>query len=233
MFVNCQPARPLCWPVIAPAQAIVRAGNGGGKCGIRNAELGARGDERIRHCGSVAALCSRFMSSFAVLSRRFASAHVRRYGSVGALALGAYPALRFCRGALPRFTPAVCRMATNRTACDILRSYSAGRDRHLCVLEMFFGYLTLWVHFGFVRFFMAISTGCQGRGGRRTENGAGGAALVRFCAIALALQFFPRGVRWGCAPQTAPKSLRLSGLSSRCGGVVLVRIRCAVARVHG
>ena len=58
------------------------------------------------------------------------------------------------------------------------------------------------------------------------------AALVRLCAAALAFKCFPRGVRWGCAPQTAPKSLRLSGLSSRCGGVGLVRIR-AVARVHG
>ena len=44
----------------------------------------------------------------------------------------------------------------------------------------------------------------------------------------------PQGVRWGLrAPKPAPKSLRLSGLSSRCGGVVLVRIRRAVARVHG
>ena len=44
---------------------------------------------------------------------------------VAALFLGSRPALRFCRGAFPRFTPAVC-LATNRTACDILRSYSAG-----------------------------------------------------------------------------------------------------------
>ena len=64
------------------------------------------------------------------------------------------------------------------------------------------------------------------------------AALVRFCATASALLGFPRGVRWGYAPQTAPKSqkwkrhCRLSGLSSRCGGVALVRIR-AVTRVHG
>ena len=60
---------------------------------------------------------------------------------------------------------------------------------------------------------------------RDAENGVGGAALVRFCAGALALICFPRGVRWGYAPQTAPKSLRLSGLSSRCGGVGLVRVR--------
>ena len=135
--------------------------------------------------------------------------------------------MRFCRGALPRFTPAVCRMATNRTACGSLRSYSAGRERHLYVLEMFFD-LPLWVHFGFVRFFMAISTGCRGCGGRRRENGADGVAFVRFCAGALALLCFPRGVRWGLrAPKPAPKSLRLSGLSSRCGGIALVRIRRA------
>ena len=33
----------------------------------------------------------------------------------------------------------------------------------------------------------------------------GFAALVRFCVITLALQCFPRGVRWGCAPQTCAK----------------------------
>ena len=38
---------------------------------------------------------------------------------------------------------------------------------------------------------------------------------VRFCVIVLALPCFPRGVRWGLrAPKPAPKSLRLSGLSS-------------------
>ena len=67
--------------------------------------------------------------------------------------------------------------------------------------------------------------------GRRERSRRRG--RVRFCVIILALRRFPRGVRWGCAPQTAPKSLRLSGLSSRCGGAVLVRIRRAVTRVHG
>ena len=49
---------------------------------------------------------------------------------------------------------------------------------------------------------------------RDAENGVGGAAEERFCVTALALLCFPRGVRWGCAPQTAPKSHWLSGLSS-------------------
>ena len=46
--------------------------------------------------------------------------------SVAALALDLRSALRFCWGVCLRFTPAVCRMATNRTACGGLRSYSAG-----------------------------------------------------------------------------------------------------------
>ena len=74
------------------------------------------------------------------------------------------------------------------------------------------GYRTLWVHFGLVRFFAAIPT--EDGETRDTRNGVGGAAQVRFCVNLLALPCFPRGERWGCAPQTAPKSLRLSGLSS-------------------
>ena len=46
------------------------------------------------------------------------------------------------------------------------------------------------------------------------ENGVGDAAWGRFCVNLLALSCFPRGERWGCAPQTAPKSHWLSGLSS-------------------
>ena len=50
---------------------------------------------------------------------------------------------------------------------------------------------------------------------RDTGNGVGGAACVRLCVNLLALPYFPRGVRWGLrAPKPAPKSLRLSGLSS-------------------
>ena len=177
-------------------------------------------------------------------------------------------------GVYVRITPAVCRIAPNRTACAVFRSYSdVGRDRHECVLELsvrlsgwagslwgvrFFtaiptgeqsrrrsvggariscgetlrvcrnvlcsdhacclphsakqdglrcvpflfrrveiairalsrcwrGYLSWRVHFGFVRFFMAISTGLPGCGDAGTGNGAGGAAFVRFCAAALAL----------------------------------------------
>ena len=87
------------------------------------------------------------------------------------------------------------------------------------------GYLPLWVHFGFGRFFVAISTGLPGTRGT-------GLAARHLCAFAQAhwLCYAFRGEYVGAPrPKPAPKSLRLSGLSSRCGGVMLVRIR---ARRH-
>ena len=54
-----------------------------------------------------------------------------------------------------------------------------GRDRHSCVLGALFGYLPWRVHFGFMRFFMAISTGY-----RRTGNGGTGLAARLLCAFA-------------------------------------------------
>ena len=74
--------------------------------------------------------------AFAFLSQHFAAVQARRCVSVGMFSLGSRLTLRFYRGVLPRFTPAVCRIAPNRTACGILRFYSAGRDRHLCVLAV-------------------------------------------------------------------------------------------------
>ena len=69
--------------------------------------------------------------------------------------------------------------APNRTACGMFRSYSAvGRDRHSCVLGLPCGYRTWLVHFGLVRFFMAIPTGneeTRERGERSRRRG--------FCAL--------------------------------------------------
>ena len=84
MRVNCWPAKRCVWPVLAPAQACVRARERRGQFGIRN--RGA-GNERVRPSVSVVAICPRFMPDVAILSRRFA--------------LGAHPALRFWRGGLP------------------------------------------------------------------------------------------------------------------------------------
>ena len=136
--VNCGPAKGYVWPVLAPAEGLVRAGT--------------------------------VLRGGAVLLQRFAFGSRRLCGSLEMSCV--------------RFTPAVCRRAPNRTACAALRSYSAvGRDRHSCVLAALFGYLPLWVHFGIVRLFVAISTGLPGTLG----YGAGGAAFVRLCAIILAL----------------------------------------------
>ena len=250
-----------------------------------------------------------FGSCFAALLRCFMFGVRPICGSVVAFCTWFTSGIRFYCGVLCSITPAVC-LLTNRTACGMLRFYSAGsrspfacsRDvgavigrggnaelvcaamrfccgvlclvyaryavplrrfvfDHACCLSFdkqdglrnvaflfrrveiairafsgcWRGYLPLWVHFGFGRFFMAISTGLPGTRGMRGTGlrGAGGAAFMLFCATTLALLCFPRGVRWGCAPQTAPKSLRLSGLSSGAGraaecalrgGVVLVQI---------
>ena len=50
--------------------------------------------------------------------------------SVGVFRVWFTPVIRFYRDVLRSITPAVCRIAPNRTACEMLRSYSAvGRDR--------------------------------------------------------------------------------------------------------
>ena len=85
----------------------------------------------VGSCPAFAALARRFVlglhPAFAVLAQRFVLGSCPAFAVlVRRFAFGVRPALRFCWGRLPRFTPAVCRMATNRTACDILRFYSAG-----------------------------------------------------------------------------------------------------------
>ena len=141
----------------------------------------------------------------------------------------------------PRFTPVFFPLSgkKRRLAASCV-SIPPGRDRHSCVLAVLFGYLPLWVHFGFVRLFVAISTGLPGM--RGTENGGRGwrRGLCASLHNRIGIVSFSAGRTLGLnveaaqrPPQTAPKSLRLSGLSSRCGGVVLVWIRCAVTRVHG
>ena len=74
---------------------------------------------------------------------------------------------------------------------------------------------------GFMSSLLACAFSCGDPDGGRRDEGTerrgersrrqGVRALF---VITLALICFPRGVRWGSAPQTAPKSLRLSGLSS-------------------
>ena len=70
-----------------------------------------------------------------VLSKCLSSGSRRSYVSIGMFFVCLMPVIRSYRYVLRSITPAVCRIAPNRTACDMLRSYSAvGRDRHSCVL---------------------------------------------------------------------------------------------------
>ena len=88
----------------------------------------------------------------AVLLRRFA--------------VGLRMALRFCWNVWRSVHACLFSFVRKKeTACDVLRFYSAGsrspfvRSRYVCMV------ICLWqVHFGFVRFLQAISTGLSGNG---------------------------------------------------------------------
>ena len=158
-------------------------------------------------CRAFLSECRAFISSLPCVSIGMSRVHLK-------------PVARSYCGVLRSITPAVCRLAPNRTACGILRSCSAGsrspivRSRDVGAVICLCGFTS-----GLAVSLWRSRRGCQGT--RGTENGAGDAAFVPLCVVILVLKFFPRGVRWGLrAPKPAPKSLRLSGLSSfdsRCG----------------
>ena len=103
-----------------------------------------------------------------------------------------------------RFTPAVCRLCAKQDGLrDVPFLFRRGSGSPFARSRMSRGYRALLVHFGLARFFMAIPTENEReRGGRSRRRGG-----VRFCVTISALRRFPRGVRWGCAPQTAPRRL--------------------------
>ena len=112
---------------------------------------------------------------------------------------------------------------TGRLAVSCV-SIPPGRDRHSCVLAVLArlsalaGSLRVWP------FLCGDLDGVTGDAGTRGT----GLAAQHLCAFAQAhwLCYAFRGEYVGAPrPKPAPKSLRLSGLSSRCGGVMLVRIR--------
>ena len=183
-----------------------------------------------------------FTPGIAALLPRFASVCARHCGSIAAFFLGSRSALRFCRRGLPSvcarrcgsvvalclssrlsFFPCQEKRSGLRYLAFLFRRSRSPLVRSRCVSAVIgrSGFTS-----GLAVYLWRSRRSYRGRGQRGTRNGAtraDGAAFVHLCAAALALQCFPRGVRWGCAPQTAPKSLRLSGLSSRCGGVMLVQ----------
>ena len=158
------------------------------------------------------AVCPRFTPGLAALLPRFASVRARPCSSIAAFCLGSRPALQLYCGVLPSFTPVFFPLSGKKeAACGILRSCSAGSRspfvRSRCVSAVI-GRSKFTS--GLAVYLWRSRRSYRGRGATRAD----GAAFVHLCAAVLALQCFPRGVRWGCAPQTAPKSLRLSGLSS-------------------
>ena len=164
---------------------------------------------RARPCGSSAAFCLSLCPGLRLwlgCCHRFARSGLRFWRSacprfargdavlLSRFALGLRAALRFYCGVLPRFTPAVCRLAPNRTACGILRSCSAGSRSPLVRSRGALRLSAFVVSLRDCAFYLRRSRrGCRGR----WVTGAGGAAYVRFYASALALLCFPRGVRWG------------------------------------
>ena len=168
------------------------------------------------------------MPGFAGLATRFAFVHARRAVLATRLAF-----VHACCTVLARrlaFVHACC--LTHCAKQDGLRYLAFLFRRVEIAIRAFLrcrcGYLPWRVHFGFVRFFRAISTGDRGhveRGNGVRENGVGGTAFVRFAQAHWPCRSF-RGEYVGATrPKPAPKSLRLSGLSSRCGGAALARIR--------
>ena len=184
-----------------------------------------RGGNAELVCGSVRFLSRRLAFGLCLPSRfhcgDLPSAHVCPRGSIAAFAFGSRLSFFLCQEKRDGLR---CLAFLFRRVEIAIRAFS------LCL----YGYLPLAGSLRVWPFLYGDLDGLPGCGER--GYGDGGAAFVRFCASTLALQCFPRGVRWGCAPQTAPKSLRLSGLSSgagrvrKCvsrGGVALVRIRRA------
>ena len=153
MSVNCTPAKGCVWPVIAPAQAFVRAGAVLRGFAFLSRRFAIGSWLALQFCRGV---LPRPMAGLAVLLRRFASVHARLCVPVAALchrlmaglavlsprfAIGSWLALRFCRRALPsahgwpcgsvaalchRLTPVFFLLEEKETACDSLRSCSAG-----------------------------------------------------------------------------------------------------------
>ena len=133
-------------------------------------------------------------------------------------------------------------MATNRTACGILCFYSAGsrspfvRSRGVGAVICLCGFtlglcVSLW----------RSRRGNRGRGERRTGLRGRRRGFCASLRNRIGFAAFSAGSTLGLrAPKPAPKSrmwkrhCRLSGLSSRCGGVGVVRIRraCASLRNH-
>ena len=127
--------------------------------------------------------CSARRGNSGLGAGRFAVIHA---GACGSIAV-------FCLQFTPVFFPLSGKKRRLAMSCV---SIPPGRDRHSCVLAM-----SVWLSaFGRFTSGLCVSLWRSRRGYRGTGYGAGDVGFVHLCVITLALQCFPRGVRWGYAP---------------------------------
>ena len=178
MIVNREPAKGCVWPVIAPAVGIVRAGAvlRGDAVRARGLRSSCGGRAFLLECLVLVRARHTFLTKCFMLDHACCLPHSAKQDGLR------YVPFLFRRGSRSPFV-------RSRIVGAVIgfRGFILG----LCV--------SLW----------RSRRRTKGRG--NAENGGNGErsrrrGKVRFCANVLALRCFPRGVRWGCAPQTAPKS---------------------------
>ena len=164
-------------------------------------------------CGFVRGVCAWRPAVSAVLSRRFA----RRASGLTALSR-LFASVHACLFSFVR---------KKETACDALRFYSAGRDRHSCVLAVLARLSGLAGSLRVCAFLYGDPDGLPGtRGHGATRKRGWRRGLCALLRGRIGLVGLSAGSTLGLKveaalrpPQTAPKSLRLSGLSSGAGRV--------------
>ena len=142
------------------------------------------------------------------------------------------PVIRSYRYVLRSITPAVCRIAPNRTACGRLRSYSAvGRDRHSCVLGCRVVIRLCWFTSGLRVFFGGDPDGIIGAAGLRNWR----RGLCAFLRSRIGIVSFSAGRTLGLrAPDCAKESSTLWTLFTLRRGCLAAdsRLLCAFAQAH-
>ena len=260
MYLNSAPAKGCVWPVLAPAETLVRAG------AVLRGGCWGGGEEPLRpRFAPPPPLSGKAFG--ARLTKPWQETQAVSHERGGVTAGDGGVALSFCAGHtfLSEYLAFVSRLLfaaerqTGRLAgCSVPISRGSGspleRSQRPC------GYRDSLVHFGFARFFMAIPTEFPTQppagdpeevqeaigkppGGRidleqkaypfavtRNANDVRRNRVAIYSCFSFMFLWYsdcafaaiPRGERWGCAPQTAPKSQKwkphcgLSGLSS-CG----------------
>ena len=91
------------------------------------------------------------------------------------------PVMWFCRGVLRSITPAVCRIAPKQDGLrDVAFLFRRGSGSPIVRSQLSCGYPALWVHFGTVRFLMAIPTGVRPRFAYTKRSAALGGRFSRY-----------------------------------------------------